>query len=146
MTLRLVREPTRNGATFGCLFVDGHFACFTLEDAVREVAGRPVSTWKVPAQTAIPSGRYRVIVTPSARFGRPLPLLVDVPGFDGVRIHPGNTIADTEGCILVGCDRDGSQVLQSRRAFEALFPRIAQATGEIWISIEQAPTDGALAA
>lgn len=128
MTLRLVREPTVNGATHGCLFVDGRFLCFTLEDAIRDV--------KVPGQTAIPAGRYRVIVTPSVRFQRPLPLLLDVPGFSGVRIHPGNGIGDTEGCVLVGLDRDETRVLQSRLAMDKLFPLIEAATGEIWIEIE----------
>ena len=138
MTLRLVREPTTDGATFGVLFVDGHYSCFALEDAVREQAGQPVSAWKVPGQTSIPAGRYRVIVTPSVRFKQPLPLLLDVPGFEGVRIHAGNTIADTEGCILVGADRDASRVLQSRVAFGRLFEQIRTAPGDIWIGIENA--------
>ena len=138
MNLRLVREPTTDGTTFGVLFVDGHYGCFALEDAVREQPGQPVAAWKVPGQTAIPAGRYRVIVTPSVRFQRPLPLLVDVPGFAGVRIHPGNTVADTEGCILVGADRDSARVLQSRPAFERLFEQIRTAPGDIWIGIENA--------
>jgi hypothetical protein len=137
VTLRLIREPTVNGATLGCLFADGHWAAFTLEDAIREVEGQPVSAWKVPGETAIPAGQYRVIVTPSAHFGRPLPLLVDVPGFEGVRIHPGNVPADTQGCILVGLDRDPGRVLQSRVAFDRLFDQVAHAPGAIWIAIEQ---------
>lgn len=137
MELRVMREPTLpNGATHGCLFVDGHYACFTLEDAIREVPGQPVTQWKVPGATAIPSGRYRVIVTPSARFARPLPLLVDVPGFSGVRLHPGNSVGDTEGCLLVGLDRDPGRVLQSRVAMDRLFPLIATAPGSIWITLE----------
>ena len=138
MNLRLIREPTISGTTLGVLFVDRHYECFTLEDAEREVTGMPVMDWKVPGQTAIPSGRYRVIVTPSVRFGEPLPLLLDVPGFSGVRIHSGNTIADTEGCILVGKDRDSARVLQSRVALGRLFERIRMAPGEIWITVENA--------
>lgn len=136
MNLRLVREPTIDGVTFGVLFVDGRFECFTLEDAIREIPGQPVSSWKVAQQTAIPAGRYRLIITPSHRFQRPLPLLVDVPGFAGVRMHPGNTVADTEGCVLVGKDRQAGRVLQSRIAFEALFAKLAAAPGELWIGIE----------
>jgi len=128
VTLRIVREPSRDGATLGVLFVDGHFECFTLEDQIR--------AQKVPGQTAIPAGRYRVIVTPSYRFKRPLPLVVDVPGFAGVRIHPGNTIADTEGCVLVGRTRGEASIGESRKAFDALFPRIERATGDIWLDIE----------
>lgn len=144
MNLRLVREPTLpNGATHGVLFVDGHYRCFTLEDAIRERPGQPVAVWKIKAQTAIPAGRYRVIITPSARFARPLPLLVDVPGFTGVRMHSGNGIGDTEGCILVGLDREPGRVMQSRLAMDALFPVIATAPGSIWITIEPPVTAAA---
>jgi len=79
-------------------------------------------------------------------FQRPLPLLVDVPGFEGIRIHPGNGIGDTSGCLLVGRDRAPCRVLQSRVAFEALFPLIARAAGEIWIVIENPPPVSEVAA
>lgn len=136
MYLRLVREPSINGTTHGVLFLDGHFECFCLEDMIREVSGQPMATWKVSGQTAIPSGRYRIIITPSRRFERPLPLLLDVPGFTGIRIHPGNTVADTAGCLLVGMDRRAGQVLRSRVAFEALFAKLATTQGDLWIRIE----------
>ena len=137
MTLRLIREPSLQGSTLGVLLVDGHFECFSLEDEIREQPGQPVAQWKIPQQTAIPSGRYAVQITPSQRFGRPLPLLVDVPGFTGVRIHPGNTMADTEGCLLVGKDRQPGRVLQSRVAFETLFAKLAAAgVGPHWITVE----------
>lgn len=141
MHLRLIREPTRKDATIGSLYIDNVWQCWTLEDTIRERVGQPVKSWKVPAQTAIGAGRYRVIVTPSPRFNRPLPLLLDVIGFDGVRIHPGNVPADTEGCILVGLDRDreGGRVLRSRLAFDLLFPKLEQARGDIWITIENPP-------
>lgn len=139
MILRLQREPSTVAGTFGALYLSDHFACFTLEDEIREEVGKPVSTWKVPTQTAIPGGRYRVIITPSVRFQRPLPLLVDVPGFAGVRIHPGNTIHDTEGCILVGQDRDDQRVLQSRVAFERLFNVLQVETGDMWIDVLNPP-------
>ena len=135
MQLRLIREPSVNGATHGVLFLDGHYACFTMEDQLREQPGQPVEAWKIPAQTAIPQGRYKVIVTQSQRFGRPLPLLVDVPGFTGIRIHPGNGPLDTEGCILVGKDRQPGRVLQSRLAFSDLFAQI-QAADDRWMVIE----------
>lgn len=140
MHLRLIREPTHKDATMGSLYINGIWQCWTLEDTIRERVGQPVKAWKVPAQTAIASGRYRVIVTPSPRFNRPLPLLLDVVGFDGVRIHPGNVPADTEGCILVGLDRGDGRVLRSRLAFDLLFPKLEQARGDIWITIEN-PAD-----
>ena len=134
--LRVIREPSIGGATLGSLYINGVWQCWSLEDALREISGQPVTAWKVPKETAIPSGRYRVIITPSVRFQRPLPLLLDVPGFTGVRIHPGNSIADTEGCLLVGKDRQDGRVLGSRVAFEALFARLSAAVGDIWIGIE----------
>ena len=96
MELTLVRDVCGTDCTLGKLFVDGAFDCYTVEDVVR-----PDGT-KIPGKTAIPEGRYRVVVTRSPRFGRDLPLLEKVPNFEGVRIHPGNTAADTEGCIIPG--------------------------------------------
>ena len=137
MTLRVVREPTVLGTTLGALYLDGHWACWTLEDAIREIAGQPVETWKVPGQTAIPAGRYRVDITPSQRFQRLMPILLDVPGFTGVRIHSGNAIADTEGCLLVGRTRGMARGRESRLAFDGLFPLLKAAFADgIWITIE----------
>jgi hypothetical protein len=127
MLLEVRREPSANGCTLGSLYVDGEFECFTLEDVIREVALQPVALWKIAGETAIPSGTYQAIVNISNRFQRLLPLLVDVPGFAGVRIHSGNCAADTEGCILVGRRRGVATVLESRLAFQALFAKIQAA-------------------
>ena len=127
MLLEVKREPSAQGCTPGSLYVDGEFECFTLEDVVREVPEEAVDKWKVPDETAIPSGTYDVIMNRSAHFNRVLPLLVDVPGFEGVRIHSGNVAADTEGCILVGQRRTETAVLDSRLAFNALFAKIKAA-------------------
>lgn len=129
MLIEIVREPSKDGATIGGLSIDGKWLCWTCEDVVREVPGQPVETWKVPGQTAIPAGEYEVRITMSDRFGRLLPLLVDVPGFSGIRIHPGNTAADTDGCILPGLTRAGQSVGLSRRAFEQVFGAIQDAIG-----------------
>lgn len=141
MTLRLIREPTANGATHGVLFIDGRFECWTLEDPIREVTGQPVAAWKVPGDTAIPAGRYRITITQSPRFGRRLPLLHDVPGFEGIRIHAGNRSADTEGCILPGRSRGAGMVMESRMAFERLYEQIRRAQGDVWIDIENPPAE-----
>ncbi len=114
----LQREPSAGGATVGHLSEGGTWICWTLEDVIREVPSVPVAAWKVHGATAIPVGRYRVVVTPSNRFKRVLPLLEAVPGFEGIRIHAGNTSADTEGCILVGSGRTGNTVTGSK-AMEA---------------------------
>lgn len=120
----------------GVLFVDGAFECFVLEDVIREVANQPVSAWKVKGDTAIPAGRYRIVRTRSPRFGKVLPLLENVPGFEGIRIHAGNRSSDTEGCLLPGRARGTGMVMESRMAFEALDQKIRHATGEVWIDIE----------
>jgi len=132
MLLEVKREPSAAGCTVGTLHVDGNFECFTLEEVVREVPQLAVEKWKVPDETAIPSGTYDVIVDMSAHFQKLLPLLQRVPGFEGVRIHSGNVAADTEGCILVGKRRTADSVLASRAAFNALFAKInaAVARGE----------------
>lgn len=142
MNLRLIREPSRDGCTHGSLYIDGHWHCWTIEDVVREVEGQPVADWKVKGRTAIPSGRYKVAITHSQRFGRSLPLLVDVDGFEGVRIHPGNTSADTEGCILPGTGRVAGRVTGSRVAFERLFEHLVAARDDTWIRIENPYGEG----
>lgn len=122
MQLKLTRAQFEPTCTIGRLYVDGVNECWTLEDQVR-----PTGAPKVFGQTAIPAGTYGVVITHSPHFGRDLPLLLNVPGFEGVRIHPGNTAADTEGCILVGMDRLADSIGRSRIAFDALFPKIVAA-------------------
>jgi hypothetical protein len=119
--LRLERNPTGLTCTIGELFVNGLSFCFVLEDPIREKPGQPVSKWKVPGDTAIPAGTYKVEITYSPRFKCDLPLLIGVPGFEGVRIHAGNTDADTEGCLLVGIWRGGEFIHESRKTLEALM-------------------------
>lgn len=102
MHIKLLRTVLTDESTIGSLYVDESFECITLEDKVREVDGDPVEKWKIPHKTAIPRGEYEVIINYSNRFKKELPLLLDVPGFSGIRIHSGNVAADTEGCILVG--------------------------------------------
>jgi len=158
MRLIINRHPSSATATIGELFIDDDHVCFTLEDVVREQAGKnppkekdgvPVSQWKIPGQTAIPAGRYRIIINRSKRFSKLasrdvfLPLLLAVPGFDGVRIHPGNKPEDTDGCILPGMRvaPGGTAIAESRKAFDLLFPKIQAALAlneEVWITINNA--------
>ncbi|MEM7013391.1 MAG: DUF5675 family protein [Verrucomicrobiota bacterium] len=119
MQLTLKRKIYTTESTIGELSVDGKFQCYILEDAVRPE--------KIKGETAIPAGSYGIIVTQSPRFGRLLPLLEDVPNYEGVRIHPGNTAADTEGCLLPGKSKGTDFVGFSRDAFNALFPEINDA-------------------
>lgn len=116
MKIRIDRDIKAPDFTLGKFYIDGEFQFYTCEDTVREVAGQPVSTWKIDGKTAIPAGTYKVVITFSNRFQKNLPLLLDVPGFSGVRIHSGNTAADTEGCILIGASRGQGTVGNSRIA------------------------------
>lgn len=142
MKLLLQRQEPHLTCTLGALFVDGDFECFTLEDVVREIRGVPVENWKIAGKTAIPAGVYRVGVTFSNRFQRMMPILHDVPGFEGVRIHTGNTDEDTEGCILVGTAlAQGEMITHSRDAYLALYPKIVDALGngdDVTIEIQNA--------
>lgn len=134
MELRLEREPSSASCTLGELFVGDRLECFSLEDIVRDGP-------KVPGQTAIPAGRYQVIITFSNRFQCDMPILLDVPGFTGVRIHPGNTDAETDGCLLVGAARHVEMISRSRQAYAALYAKIETALDagdEVWITITNA--------
>lgn len=103
MKFTLQRYESNDRRTFGKLLAeDGHKLCYVLEDALREVGGQPVSQWKIKGQTAIPSGEYKITLENSPRFGMETLTVNQVPGFDGVRMHAGNTELDTEGCPLLG--------------------------------------------
>ncbi len=127
MTLLLTRGLTKGPATISPLMVNGAWACWVLEDPIRERPGQPVAVWKAKGNTAIPAGTYVITLTQSARFGRVLPLLNDVPGFSGIRIHPGNTSASTEGCLLLGYDKWPTSIGRSRLACEDLLEQMEDA-------------------
>jgi hypothetical protein len=126
MVITIKRLYKTDTSVIGELLVNGVWECFTLEDAERPV--------KIKGETAIPKGTYRVIINESNRFKRLLPLLIDVPNFEGVRIHSGNSNHDTEGCILVGQTRNKNYIGQSRKAFEKLFKKM-QVAKDITLTI-----------
>ena len=114
--LLLKRIARKAGYTIGKLYIDGAYFCDTLEDTDRLDKGMTaaqLASKKIPGQTAIPEGTYKVIVNVSPKFKRLLPRLVNVPGYEGVLIHRGNTPADTAGCILVGENKQVGKVLNS---------------------------------
>jgi hypothetical protein len=134
MELDLRRRWLTESSTIGDLYVDGEWQCFILEDTYR-----PPPEPKVWGRTCIPAGRYEVRITHSPKFDRDLPLLLDVPGFEGIRIHPGNYPTDTEGCLLPGRERLLDAVQGSRLAFVDLFAKLAGAAGPIHIAITVEP-------
>ena len=129
MELRVERRFKGDAYTIGTLYVNGERFCDTLEDKVRDLAG---GESKVPGETAIPEGRYKVIVNRSPKFGRELPLMLDVPQFEGVLIHRGNTAEDSAGCILVGENKMKGKVVNSTPYEEKLVAlcKAALAEGE----------------
>ena len=122
-----MRSPSRKRVTFGALYLGDELKCLTLEDEIRERPGVPVSAWKVPRETAILAGRYAMSLTMSIRFCCVLPRVQNVPGFSGIRIHAGNVIDDTEGCILVGRRVSGRMIAESRMAFRKLMATLERA-------------------
>ncbi len=120
MKLTLIRKELKESCTIGELYINNCFECYTLEDKVREGV-------KIPGRTAIPYGTYPIIINDSVRFKRKMPLLLNVPDFEGVRIHYGNTEADTEGCILVGKVKDKEAIYSSRIAFSNIFDKLDNA-------------------
>lgn len=122
--LKLKQRQPHN--TISEVSTNGRFVCYTNEDAVREQPGVPVSEWKIKGATAIPAGRYEIVIDMSTRFGKLMPHLLDVPGFSGIRIHPGNTAHDTEGCLLpgYGIGPNNESVTRSREAYGDWFDMI----------------------
>lgn len=120
MLISLIRRWMTPDSTIGEVYVDDQFECYSLEDAIREGA-------KVPGKTAIPEGSYKVIITYSPRFHKEMPILLYVPGFEGIRIHTGNVSEDTEGCILVGQTKGENWIGRSRLAYKALEAKIRTA-------------------
>lgn len=122
MELMLNRFKGTEKSTLGRFFTNGATECYTLED-VRRADGV-----KVQDATAIPAGTYNVIIDASVRFKRDMPHVLDVPGFTGIRIHSGNTDADTDGCILLGNKIENDDFISgSHDAFNAWFPKLQAA-------------------
>ncbi len=111
MKFILERYAFRDTYTIGRLFIDGRKYCDIIEPKVRDLRKEK----KVPGKTAIPEGTYRIIVNISTKFKRVLPLLLNVPQFEGVRIHRGNTADDTAGCLCPGENRIVGRVVNSTK-------------------------------
>jgi hypothetical protein len=130
MELRLKREPSTALSTPGKLYIDGLQFCHTLEDPVRPV--------KIAGVTAIPAGRYRIGLAISPKRQILVPWILNVPNYETVQIHFGNTARDTEGCVLVGLLRGTDCIFRSRDAFKALMAQLQKGMNgnEVWIEIQ----------
>jgi len=152
MELILKRIAKRKTYTIGRLYIrqqvmdeylpgyEDHYFCDTLEPTWRDYAN---GAYKVKGRSAIPEGRYAVVISWSPKFKQWLPILLGGPEFNrkwqGIRIHAGNTAKDTEGCILVGQNREVGKVLDSRKWLYELKQKIVEAKdrGEaVWITIK----------
>lgn len=143
MELKLIRRYKKHSYTIGDLYVNSVWFSNTLEDADRglkdEMDLDMIQALKKPNITAIPTGTYKVIITYSPRFKQRMPILMNVKGFDGIRIHSGNTHKDTSGCLLVGENTENGKVLNSKITYTKLFNLINDAlenNEEVIITIE----------
>lgn len=133
--LEIVRDLCERDRTFGKFFADGKYLGETLEDTDRFLE---TGNEKIPKQTAIPRGRYRVTITFSNRFQKPMPYLHQVPQFEGVRIHGGNGPENTEGCPLLGNIRTKTGIKNCAGANERLINLIESAEDvgeEVWLTV-----------
>ena len=133
MNCLLQRLPSEEKRTHGDWYNDGQWFCYTLEDVVREV--------KIKGETAIPAGTYRLTLENSPRFGPNTITVHKVPGFVGVRVHGGNTEANTQGCPLVGMERTETGIRNCKPALDELKMEIGaalQAGEQVWLEIRDA--------
>ena len=131
MELILKRDTFTSESTIGSLSIDGKFECFILEDkdrglidtmSISEIVGT-----KIYGKTAIPYGRYEIDWTMSNRFKVMMPILKNVKGYEGIRIHKGNSEIDSLGCLLCGTKKASNRITESTAATNKLYAKIAEA-------------------
>lgn len=139
MKLTLKRIALRPTYTIGKLYIDDAYFCDTLEDTVRDTnkSGKfDNGEQKIKGKTAIPYGTYKIKWTYSPRFKKYTPQLMNVPSFEGIRVHAGNTSADTEGCLILGENKQVGKVLNSRATINKFYPIIKKACSNGKVTIE----------
>lgn len=145
MKLEIIRKTFTDISTIGELTIDGKHFSYTLEDKERQTQPEgAVRSWspdlKIQGETAIPYGTYEVITNYSTRFKKVMPLLLNVPSFEGVRIHNGSYAGDTEGCPLIGYIKAKDFIGQSRLAFGDFMPLLTAALedgGRVFLTIKK---------
>ena len=139
MRLTLKRIANRKDYCIGKLYINGKYFCDTLEDVDRglddSMTEDDIKQLKIKGQTAIPVGIYTVLLTYSPKYKKIMPLINNVKGYSGIRIHSGNSSKDTEGCLLVGKNTVVGRLTDSRNTYNALFKRLQQ-KGSNKITIE----------
>ena len=127
MEITVKRINKTNDYTIGQMFIDDEYFCDTLEDTVRDLTNVQD---KIYGRTAIPAGTYPVILDYSGHFKKLLPHILDIPFFSGVRIHSGNDVEDTNGCILVGSYHHAGYIIESRATMEKLMKKLRETTNK----------------
>ena len=139
MRLTLVRRWNKKDYCIGDLYINGKWFCNVLEDRDRglddSMSEDEIKQIKIKGETAIPTGIYTVLLTYSPKYKKIMPLINNVKGYSGIRIHSGNSSKDTEGCLLVGKNTVVGRLTDSRNTFNALFKRLQQ-KGSNKITIE----------
>ena len=141
MRLTLIRIANKKDYCIGDLYVDGKWFANVLEDVDRglddDMKESEILKKKIKGQTAIPTGIYPVKITYSPKYKKLMPLIENVKGYQGIRIHSGNTHKDTEGCLLVGKNKEVGKVLESRKTFNALYKILTETKENIIIDIQR---------
>lgn len=139
MNITLNRIAKKAKYTIGKLYINDQYFCDTLEDTdrglIQSMTEQQIGSKKVYGETAIPTGTYRIIISYSNKFKKQMPLLLNIPGFAGIRIHSGNTEKDSLGCILVGKNKAVGKVLESRDTYSKLFSILQEANKKETIKI-----------
>ena len=141
MRITLYRIANRPAYCIGKLYIDGVYQCDTIEDTDRglddKMDEKDILKKKIKGETAIPTGVYPVYITWSSKYKKPMPLIDKVKGYSGIRIHSGNTSKDTEGCLIVGKNKEVGKVLESRKTYNALFKILTETKERIIIDIQR---------
>ena len=132
MELKLIRKYRKTDYTIGILYINNKYFCEILEDTDRGLKNsmslEEIKKIKIKDQTCIPYGKYQILMTYSPKYKKIMPLVNNVKGFEGIRIHSGNTNKDTSGCLLPGFNKIKGQVINSRETFNKLYSLIQTAT------------------
>lgn len=141
MIITVRRIAMKDTYTIGKLYIDGVYFCDTIEDKDRglddSMEESTIKSRKVYGETAIPLGTYKVEITYSPKFKKNLPLLIGVKGFEGIRIHSGNTAKDSLGCIIVGRNKKVGMMLDSRATMTKLLKVLTSTKENIWLTIRR---------